>query len=447
MHYSKISTLIISGAVVLAASVSPVKAQAPSADPTRVAGIVAIVGDSVITSAYLVDASGRRVQELRQQKLPVPATAEDIKAMQEELINERIEELVILQTIARDTTYKLNEDNVLTVVEERYNEMQAQQGGPVVFQQRLRASGLSSQQYRNLLAAQVRTEELFKMFRSRMAQNRQPPKATEKEIQDLFPAWQRSRGPRPALVAFQQIKVRVAPADTSLARARAKADSLYMALLKDREAFGDYARRFSDDAGTKEKGGEFGWFSESEVAKEFGRAAFSAPAGALLPPVRSQFGYHIIEVQRRRGNQAQARHILIAPIATAAEVDRAKARADSAVEKLRAGADIAELAKQYGDPTEDVSLTGIDPDKLREGTGLDLTKAAKGDIVGPSPSPAGPEQYFTIARVTDTSPAGEWTLNDPGVRDNLKNIVETQKLLNEVVSELRRKMYIEIRPR
>jgi peptidyl-prolyl cis-trans isomerase SurA len=280
-----------------------------------------------------------------------------------------------------------------------------------------------------------------------VTEKRQPPKATEKEIEDLFPAWQQSRGPRPALVSFQHIKIPVPPADTALARARAKADSIYAVLVKDRDQFNDLAKRFSDDGGTKEKGGEFGWFVESEVAKEFGRAAFSAPVGALLPPVRTQFGFHIIEVQRHRGNQVQARHILISPTVTPAEVERTRVRADSAAAKLRAGADIAELVKQYGDTSEDLTLTGIDPAKLLAGTGLDLTTAAKGDIVGPTASPAGPDQYFTIARVTETSPAGSWTLNDPGVRDNIKSIVETQKLLNEVVSELKRKMFIEIRPR
>jgi parvulin-like peptidyl-prolyl isomerase len=429
----------------ISALASPVGAQA-SGDSTKVAGIVAVVGDSVITSAYVLDASGRRMQELKQANRPVPTTAEALKAMQEELINERIEELVILQTIARDTTYKVNDDNVATVVEERFNQMQAQQGGAIVFAQRLRASGMTPQDYKSLLASQVRTEELFKQFRSRMSEKRKAPKATEKEIEDLFPMWQQSRGPKPALVSFQRVVVRVPPADTSLARARAKADSIFVILVKDREQFGELARRFSDDEGTKEKGGEFGWFTESEVAREFGRAAFSAPAGTLLPPVRTQFGYHVIEVQRRRGGQVQARHILIAPTVTDLEREKAKARADSAAEKLRAGGDIQEIIRQYGDASEDLSMSNVEPSRLATGTGLDLSTAAKGDIVGPAASPAGPDQYFTIARVTDTSPAGTWALNDPGVRDNIRSIVETQKLLNEVVAELKRKMYIEIRP-
>ncbi len=186
------STVVTTGASLMA---TPVVAQAP--DSTRIAGIVAIVGDSVITSAFLLDASGRRMQELKQAGRPMPTTAEAVKSMQEELINERIEELVILQTIARDTTYKVNEDNVTTVVEERYKQMETEQGGPIVFAQRLRASGMGTPEYKALLANQVRTEELFKQFRSRMNDKRQAPKASEKDIEELFPLWQQSRGPRP----------------------------------------------------------------------------------------------------------------------------------------------------------------------------------------------------------------------------------------------------------
>jgi peptidyl-prolyl cis-trans isomerase SurA len=446
MRFNEFSTTLLTLPVIAAALLAPcstVRAQAP--DSTRVAGIVAVVGDSVITSAYVLDATNRRMQELQQAGRPVPTTAEAVKAMQDELIDERVEELVILQAIARDTTYKVSEDNVGTVVDQRFNEMQAQQGGPIVFAERLRNSGMDVQQYRNLLAAQVRTEELFRQFRQRMSEKRQAPKASEKEIEDLFPAWQESRGPRPAMVSFQQVVVPVTASDTAARRAHAKADSIYQQLLKDRDLFGDLARRFSDDPGTREKGGEFGWFSESEVAREFGRAAFSAPVGALLPPVKTQFGYHVIEVQRRRGGQVQARHILISPTITADDFKRAMARADSAAAQLRAGADPESVIQQYGDPTQDLSITGANPADIAAAIGLDLTDAKVGDVVGPTASPEGPGRQITIARVTSTSPAGQWALNDPGVRDNIRSIIETQKLLDEVVEELKRETYIDIR--
>jgi peptidyl-prolyl cis-trans isomerase SurA len=419
--------------------------QKPAGD--KVASIIAVVGDSAITSAYLIDATQRRMAELQQAKRPVPDPASpEMKSLQDQLISERVDELVILQTIAHDTTYKVNEETLNAAVEDRYNKVQTDQGGPVAFAQALRANGFTSTEYRALLAGQIRTEELFRQFKQRQSEKRQAPKATEKEIVAFFPQWQAAHGAKPAMVSYQQIVVRVEPSDTALARAKAKADSIFQVVIKNRDAFPDLARRFSDDAGTKDKGGEFGWFSENEVAKAFGKAAFAAPVNTVIPPVRSEFGYHVIEVERRRAGQVQARHILITPTVTQADVDRARARADSAAAALRAGGNLQDIIHKYGDPTEDQTVSGFDPAQVLSVKGLDLTKAAKGDIVGPAASPAGPAQFFTVARVTDISPAGQWSIDDVGVRDNIRSIVEGQKLLDEVVSELKRNTYVEIRP-
>jgi parvulin-like peptidyl-prolyl isomerase len=451
MHYPKIVSSVMFAAVAavsLNATSQPLSGQTPAPGGETVASVVAVVGDSIITNAFLLDAVSRRIAEYRQNKLPFPTENDPAwgKALQDSLLDQHIADLVILQVISRDTTYKVSEEALNSAVETAYNKTQADAGGPVEFAKRLKESGLTAQSYRTMITGQMRTTELYKMFKDRMSQNRSAPKATQKEIESYFPVWQAQRGPRPALVSFQQIVIPVEPSDTALARAKAKADSIYRIVIKDREQFDDLAKRFSDDAGTREKGGEFGWFVQDEVAREFGRAAFSVPVGTITQPVRTQFGYHVIEVERHRGNQVQARHILISASITPDDIARAKAKADSAAAELRAGGDIRDIIKKYGDPEEDMSVSAVDPAPFATVMGIDMTKATKGDIVGPGASQPGPGQKFTIARITDTSPAGSWTLNDPGVRDAIRNWIEQQKLLDEVVQELKRDTYIEIRP-
>lgn len=442
MRYVRILTSVMTfGAIAL-----PLRAQQPVAPVgDRVAGIIAIVGDSVITNAFVIDAVAQRMAMLKQAGRPLPDTDAERKALQDAVIAEHIDDLVILQTVARDTTYRVNEDNLTTAVETAYNKKQQETGGPVQFAQALRESGMTSQEYRTLLAGQIRTEELFKMFRSRMAEKRQAPKATEKDIENFFPQWQAERGPRPASVSFQQVLVRVTPSDTALARAKAKADSIFQVLIKNHDAFPEMARKFSDDPSNREKAGELGYFNEPDMAKAFSRAAFTSPVGTITPPVRTEFGYHVIEVERHRGVQVQARHILIAPTITAEDIARAHARADSAAAKLRAGVSMQDVIKEYGSPDDDVTVSGADPAQVQSRTGLDLSTAVKGDLVGPASSPPGPGQLFATVRVTDVSPAGVWSVNDVGVRDNIRYRIEQQKLLDEVVGELKRNTYIEIR--
>jgi peptidyl-prolyl cis-trans isomerase D len=77
--------------------------------------------------------------------------------------------------------------------------------------------------------------------------------------------------------------------------AKAKADQI-MGKLKNGEDFSKLASEQSDDPGSKTKGGELGWFTKGVMVKEFEAAAFNAPIGTVVGPIKSQFGFHIIKV-------------------------------------------------------------------------------------------------------------------------------------------------------
>lgn len=64
--------------------------------------------------------------------------------------------------------------------------------------------------------------------------------------------------------------------------------------------FGALAKEFSVDPGSKDKGGDLGWFEKRRMDPAFGEAAFAAEKGAVVGPVQSRFGFHIIEVQDKR---------------------------------------------------------------------------------------------------------------------------------------------------
>jgi parvulin-like peptidyl-prolyl isomerase len=73
-------------------------------------------------------------------------------------------------------------------------------------------------------------------------------------------------------------------------------------LLKDLEAgepFSDLAKAVSKDTGSGAKGGELGWSPVSNFVKEFADATKTGEIGNLLGPIKTQFGYHIIQVRAR----------------------------------------------------------------------------------------------------------------------------------------------------
>jgi foldase protein PrsA len=67
--------------------------------------------------------------------------------------------------------------------------------------------------------------------------------------------------------------------------------------------FADEAKKYSIDPGSKEKGGELGFFRQGQMVPAFDKAAFSLPVGQISAPVKSPFGYHIIQVEERQPGQ------------------------------------------------------------------------------------------------------------------------------------------------
>ncbi len=78
-----------------------------------------------------------------------------------------------------------------------------------------------------------------------------------------------------------------------------KAEMIRQRLLKG-EDFAKLAREYSADPGTKDKGGDLGFFTKGQMIESFEKAAFSLKPGEISKPVRTAFGYHIIKVEEIR---------------------------------------------------------------------------------------------------------------------------------------------------
>jgi foldase protein PrsA len=83
---------------------------------------------------------------------------------------------------------------------------------------------------------------------------------------------------------------------------RATADTVE-AKLKAGGDFAALAKQYSTDTSTKDKGGELGFFGRGQMVPAFQDAAFALPVGAISAPVKSPFGWHVIQVEEKKPAQ------------------------------------------------------------------------------------------------------------------------------------------------
>jgi peptidyl-prolyl cis-trans isomerase SurA len=445
MHIAKRTVLAGCAALVAVVPAAAQQASPPPRDEV-VARVVAVVGDSVILDVNLEELLVR----LEAQGATLPAEGPERDALRREALEQRISELLLIQAALRDTMIVVAEDDIARRVQLEVDQRQQAVGGPVAFDNALRASGLSLRDFREMLAQQLRESMLIQQYLGRAERERQAPPVSEADMRRFLEDQREGLGHRPPTITFQQVVVPPQPSAAALAEARALADTVLLR-LRSREDFAQLARRFSDDPQTRDLGGDLGFFKRGDMVPAFERVVFDMlRPGEISPPVLTVYGYHVVKLERVRGSERQARHILISVDRSIEDVERARVLADSLAAELRAGrARFTDVHRDHGDPDEEFHVTDFSldrADQLPPPYDEILPGARTGDLIGPFA--IGPEdglRKWAIVRVLRYDDSGEWSLDDPVFRDQVRRRLEEMRLRDEIIRELRQRTYVEIR--
>jgi peptidyl-prolyl cis-trans isomerase SurA len=183
-------------------------------------------------------------------------------------------------------------------------------------------------------------------------------KITPSEVTAFFNQLPQDSLPKmPATVEIGQIVIKpdIAPEIDQLAKD--KLEKIRKEIAEGGKSFSTMASIYSDDPGSRDQGGLI-TISRTGFDPQFVAAAYRLQPGEISPVIKSKFGYHIIKMERRMGDEAQVRHILIIPEVTTVDLDKTLKRMDSIRANLVSGKiSFSEAVGKYS-TDEQAKMTG-----------------------------------------------------------------------------------------
>jgi len=405
--------------------------------------IVAVVGNRALVRSQLDEQFYQLIASLG---VTGPATAADSATLRRRILEDMVDDELMVQQAQKDTTIKVTDSEVIESVEKNLREIRAKYPNEFEFQKELRAAGfVSMEEYRRFMVEQARRD----MLRSRLTDilkeqgTLKPVQPTEQEMRAFFDEQKGQFGKRPATISFRQVVVVPQSTEQAKAQARELADSITRELRKGAD-FATAAKRFSQDPGSRDQGGDLGWTRRGMFVPEFEKVAFALKPGQLADPVESSFGYHIIQLQRAQPGEIQARHILIVPELTESDIDRALELAQKVYAELKAGAQVDSLQRRYSDPTEEREAAATPLDRLPPVYARALADADSGTVVAPfALDGPGGRRKFSVVLVTEKRAEGEIRFED--VKDRVRGALAEQLATRKYLQRLRSATYVEVR--
>ncbi|MGH7845425.1 MAG: SurA N-terminal domain-containing protein [Candidatus Binatia bacterium] len=174
----------------------------------------------------------------------------------------------------------------------------------------------------------------------------------DKEVENLYQSQRQKRFTEPRAAKVRHILIRAPEGAAKNARAiaREKAEHVRAEAVKGKN-FAGLAQQYSEDPSSS-AGGDLGWFTAGQLLPALEKAAFELRKGEISQVVESPLGYHVLKLDDTKGEKTKSFNEVKDQIETEIRREKGSAEAGKAIdadqEKLVAGADFSQLAKQRG---------------------------------------------------------------------------------------------------
>ncbi|MGH9380678.1 MAG: peptidylprolyl isomerase [Thermoanaerobaculia bacterium] len=269
-----------------AGEAAPQPAAPEAVDPASYPEIVAKVnGEEIPREDLIGSAEGLLLRLQATGQAPPPRNADFYRNVLDQLISTV---LLYQESQAQGTTVSAEE------VTQQVQAIEQQTGGGEQLDQRLAEQQMTREELRQGLKEDLAV--------NRFIEEKVAPAVTvsEQEAKSFYDEnQQRMQRPEQAKARHILISAGRDADEEQKAAARTKAEGL-LAQIREGADFAELAGANSEDPGSKERGGDLGWFSRGQMAEPFENAAFALEPGGTSEVVESPFGFHIIRLDEKR---------------------------------------------------------------------------------------------------------------------------------------------------
>ena len=311
----------------------PVKAQ----NQQKVDGVAAVVGDKVVLSS---DVNQSLAMAVFQQKLDPNKDGDLIQSIKNNIINTIVNRKVVLIMAELDSV-EVDEKEVDRSLQQQIDNIVQQAGSEDAAEKALgQPLRVFKREYWYDVRDMLVTQKYQQTIMSKVGVNRTDVERFYKTYKDSIP-------PFPTTAKIRHLLLNIEPNDVQIQKTTNLLKSIKGKILSKEKSFEEMALQYSQDPSAKNAGGSLGFVKRGTLVTEFEAVAFNLEPGEISDPVKTQFGYHIIETQEIRGDKINVRHILLTPPITEEDESLAYKKAFTLKDSAKTMEDFLRLVNTY----------------------------------------------------------------------------------------------------
>jgi peptidyl-prolyl cis-trans isomerase SurA len=259
--------------------------------------IIAVVGENYILRSDLE-------AEYFQMKTQYEEVQKNLRC---DLMEQLLMQQLMLHKADVDSTY-IDQEMIEAELERRLRFYASQIGGEKKLEKYL---GKSIAEYKEVIRPTLEKQMRIQEVQSAMIRD---IKVSPTEVRKFF-----EEIPKDSLPVFDsevevgQILISPKPSKYAKEYAYSSLEKLRKEIISGKRDFAVTASSYSDDIGSKTKGGDLGYFERGQMVPEFEAMAYKLKGDSISDIIETDFGYHILQLMDRKGDRLNVRHILIKP--------------------------------------------------------------------------------------------------------------------------------------